>query len=36
MIFPKKEEHVNIMKYCLHLYVGKDELPDFTHGTGSI
>ena len=36
MIFPGKDKYVNIMKYCLHLYCGDDNLPDFTHGTGSI
>jgi hypothetical protein len=38
MVFPKKEEHVNIHKYCLHLWVivENDPLPDFTEGSGMI
>ena len=38
MVFPKKEEHVNIHEYCLHLWSCNncDPLPDFTQGTGSI
>lgn len=37
-IYPKIEEHVNIMPYCLHLWscLEDDSLPDFTHGMKSI
>lgn len=37
-IFAKKSQHVNIHKFCLHLWHCKDGdvTPDFTHGTGSI
>jgi hypothetical protein len=38
MVFPKKEEHVNLMPYCLHLWhcIDGDELPDFTRGLRTI
>lgn len=39
MVFPPKEYHVNIHKYCLHLWsclVGEYPLPEFTRGTGGI
>ena len=38
MVMPAKAEHVNIHKYCLHLWccLDDDPLPDFTKGMGSI
>ncbi|MFA6843466.1 MAG: hypothetical protein WCR33_03600 [Bacilli bacterium] len=37
MVLPKKEKHVNIHNFCLHLFTTKEwPLPDFTQGTGSI
>ncbi len=39
MVLPKRESHVNIHPYCLHLYGrldGTDALPDFTMGQGTI
>lgn len=36
MIFPEKENYINIHKYCLHLfYSAKNPLPEFSAG-GSI
>lgn len=37
-VYPKIEEHVNIMPYCLHLWscIDDDPVPDFTQGSGSI
>lgn len=34
MVFPEKENHVNIHPYVLHLWccIDGDPLPDFTHG----
>ena len=38
MVFPPKNEHVNIHPFCLHLYccLGGDPLPDFTLGLKTI
>lgn len=39
MVFPPEDRHVNIHKFCLHLYGPMDpadRLPDFTRGQGSI
>ncbi len=38
MIFPEKENHVNLHPYCLHLWscLETDNIPDFTHGLNSI
>ena len=37
MVLPKKSKHVNIHKYCLHLFSTESmPLPDFTQGSGSI
>jgi len=38
MVFPKKEEHVNIHPNCLHMFVrlDGDSLPDFTRGQGQL
>ena len=37
-IFPKASKHVNIHKFCLHLWfcLDGDVTPDFTQGTGMI
>ncbi len=37
MVLPRKSMHVNIHKYCLHLFSAEEmPLPDFTQGRGSI
>lgn len=38
MVFPPRDQHVNIHPRCLYLFgcVDGDPLPDFTHGTGSL
>lgn len=38
MVFPAKKEHINIHKYCLHLFccIDNDSLPDFTQGKGTL
>jgi hypothetical protein len=36
-LFPPSSEHVNIMRYCLHLFSTSERIfPDFTAGSGSI
>lgn len=37
-VFPPKKNHVNIHKYCFHLWhcIDKDVLPDFDRGMGTI
>ena len=38
MVFPERKYHVNIHNFCLHLWhcVDGDELPEFSHGLGTI
>lgn len=37
MVLPRMSKHVNIHKFCLHLFSTEDmPLPDFTQGTGTI
>ena len=38
MILPEKRNHVNIHRYCLHLWscLDGDGLPEFSHGIGTL